>query len=146
MQDALRRAEPLRASDRADRADSAAYGQSERLQARQERPGAQGRDRTALQHAADVPLRTARAALGVLELARSSPRSATSTPRRTLGAALMSRAAARASRLNVRINAAQITDASARDALGGLDVRGEELAGGVALGGAAGGDLRSAEC
>jgi glutamate formiminotransferase/formiminotetrahydrofolate cyclodeaminase len=117
MRAALAAAEPLRAelSDLIA-ADSEAYGavmaayQLERDDPRRE-PAVQA----ALGHAADVPLQTARAALAVLELARTVAARGNVNAASDAGtAALLARASLEAAGLNVRTNAALITDEARR--------------------------------
>lgn len=120
MRIVLRDAEPLRARlTEAIREDSDAYGAVMQAYGRDktdpERPAA---IQAAMVHAAEVPLETARLAVQAMELARLAATLGNANAASDAGtAALLGRAAVEAAGLNVRINAAQITDPGRNEAL-----------------------------
>lgn len=116
----LRDAEPLRARlTQAVREDSDAYGAVIQAYGREKTdPERAAAIQAAMVRAAEVPLETARLSVQAMELARFAARLGNMNAASDAGtAALMGRAAVEAAGLNVRINAAQITDQGRKEAL-----------------------------
>jgi glutamate formiminotransferase/formiminotetrahydrofolate cyclodeaminase len=120
MQAVLRDAEPLRARlTESIREDSDAYAAVMQAYRRDKAdPERATAIQSALIHAAQVPLDTARLSVQAMELARLAATLGNANAASDAGTAvLMGRAAVEAANLNVRINAAQITDAGRKEAL-----------------------------